>query len=103
VQIKRVLQKKLVDSGARRVGWAAGGNGRFAVALGINIETAARKKNARNGGEYLGDALRTLMQRNDDCGRSGGLQRGEIRRERTLVVLRVDGRFGDRDANGQRN
>jgi len=41
VEIEGVLEHELVDGGALGVGWGAGGDGVFAVALGVDVETAA--------------------------------------------------------------
>jgi hypothetical protein len=69
--------------------------------LRVNIITASWKKDALDGGEQARNAILAFVERNEDGGGSGGLKRGEIGRERALVVFSVGGGgFGYGDAYG---
>jgi hypothetical protein len=101
VQVEGVLKEKLVDGGAGGIGGTAGGDGLFSVALGVDVETAARKKNSLGGGDKAGNVRRALVERDHERLSAGGLKRGEILREGALVVFDVGGGgLGDGDADG---
>ena len=89
MEIKGVLEQEFVDGGAGSVGRPAGGDGFFAVALGVDVEAAAGKKDALNTGEKAGDALGGFVERNNHRVGASRLERGDVLREGALVVLGV--------------
>ena len=100
MEVEGVLEEQLVDRGARGVGGIAGGDRSFAVALGVGVETAAGKENAVGGGEEFGDAIGALVEGDDDGDGAGGVERGDVGREGSLVVFGVAGGFRYGNASG---
>jgi hypothetical protein len=97
VEVEGVLNEEFVDGGAGRVGVLAGGDGRFAVGLRVDVGGRAGEKDALAGGEDLGDALRRFMEWDGDgCG-SGGVQGVEVLGEGALII---GGRVGHEERAG---
>jgi hypothetical protein len=89
VEIEGVLEQELVDGGAGSVGRPAGGDRFLAVALGVDVEAAAGKKDTLGTSEKASDALGGFVERNDHGVGASGSERGDVLRERALVVLGV--------------
>ncbi len=100
VEAESVLEEELIDGGAGRVIGAAGVDAILSKSLGVNIIAATWQQNPLRIGEQAGDALLALVERDDDGNGSGGLERGQVGRQGTLVVLRVSaGGLGNGDAD----
>ena len=100
VETEGILNHELIDGGASGVGRAAGWDTIFAKSLRVYIVAAAGEQDALSTGEHAGDTVLALMERDDDGGSTGGLKRGQIERQRALVVLHVGaGGLGDGDTD----
>ena len=103
VQVEGVLQQELIDGGAAGIGGAALGDAGLAKPLRINVKAAAGEQNAVDAGEQAGDAVLALVEGHEDGRGSGGVEGGDIGRQRALVVLGVAaGGFGNGDSDSHR-
>jgi len=89
VEIEGVLEQELVDGGAGSVGRPAGGDRFFVVALRVDVEAAAGKKDTLDTSEKASDALGSFVERNDHCVGAGRLHGGDVLREGALIVLGI--------------
>jgi len=86
MEVERILQEELVDSRAARVSLTAFGNAIFAISLRVNVVATAREQDSMCSMKQSRNAILTLVKRDENGGDAGGMKRGEIGRQRTLVV-----------------
>jgi hypothetical protein len=101
LEVEGILEEKLIDGGAGWICVPAFGDSSFTKSLRVNVEEATREQNTLNAVKQPCDAVRALVQGNDDGGDTDGMKGGKVGRQRTLVVLSVAaGGFRDCDVKG---
>jgi hypothetical protein len=80
LEVEGVLQQELIDGGAAGVGLAALGDWIFAKSLRIDIETAAGQQDPLNTEKQPCDAVRSLVQGNNNGGYTGGVEGSKVGR-----------------------
>jgi len=101
LEIECILQQELVDGRAAGVGLATLWDRIFAKSLRVHIEAASRQQDALNPAKQPGNAVRPLVQRDNDGGYACGVKGGKIGGQGALVVFGVAaGWFGDGDMEG---
>jgi hypothetical protein len=80
LEVECVLQQELIDGGAAGVGLAALGDWIFAKSLRIDIETAAGQQDPLNTEKQPCDAVRSLVQGNNNGGYTGGVEGSKVGR-----------------------
>jgi len=86
MKIESILQQEFIHCSASLVSFTALGNAIFAISLWVNVIAAARQENPMRTEEQPGNAIRTLVKRDENRGYAGGVESGKIGRQRTLVI-----------------
>src|SRR5664279_5725058 len=103
-EVEGILQEKLIDGRAIWISAPTLRDSWLIKSLWINIISASRQQDPLRAGKQTRHAILTLMQRNDDGCRSGGLKCGKVGRQRALVVFGVTAcwfGYGNANRHGQ--